>query len=183
MSILLSMEAITNNFSLRCCKLSLRPPVFNKNLITTSQKAQRRMINRTRCEAGDHNHDHDMGKSVDESMIVLRLRIKEMKMLEEANQEAAPSNWMEWEKHYYYCGHYYHDVFEAIRLLQSCLMSLRPSFALGMFALVALSMLMSSGVALFHALEISKSLLIICFGSIRSYLDWLIQIIFGFKNY
>lgn len=99
-----------------------------------------------------------LGRSVDESMIVLRLRIKEMKK----HDREAPSDWMDWEKQYY--AHYDEDVCEAIGLLQSYLMSLRPSVALGMLTLVAMSVLISSGVGLFHALVIARSLLS-CFGS------------------
>lgn len=102
-----------------------------------------------------HGDGDYFGGSVDESMIVLRWRIKEMKMMEESH--AAPSDWMEWEKQYF--AHYDKDVCEAVGLLQCYLMSLRPSAALGLFVLVALSVLISFGVGFFHALEIAKSLI------------------------
>ncbi|KAF7808789.1 uncharacterized protein G2W53_035532 [Senna tora] len=37
---------------------------------------------------------------VDENMIILRMRIQEMKMMERKNY-VAPSDWMEWEKQYH----------------------------------------------------------------------------------
>ncbi|KAK2652370.1 hypothetical protein Ddye_012226 [Dipteronia dyeriana] len=48
-------------------------------------------------------------------MIVLRMRIRENKMLETRNE--TPSNWMEWEKKYYANNGYNEDVCEALRLL------------------------------------------------------------------
>ncbi|RDX90951.1 hypothetical protein CR513_27132, partial [Mucuna pruriens] len=70
----------------------------SKNLTRT----KRRMVRR-RCElGGGDKKDYRWGRLVDENMIVLRLRIKEMKMLE-ANEEV-PSHWMEWEKQY--CADY-----------------------------------------------------------------------------
>ncbi|XP_061338303.1 uncharacterized protein LOC133285145 [Gastrolobium bilobum] len=137
--------------NLGCCKLSWR--LVSKNL--TSQRPHSRLMVRTSFEDKDH-----FGSSVDENMIVLRLRIKEMKMLEKS--EEAPSDWMELEKRFY--GHYDEDVFEAIGLLQSYLMSLRPSVALGMLVLVALSVLITSGMGLFHAMKMAK-ILLYCFDS------------------
>jgi hypothetical protein len=55
--------------------------------------------------------------------------------------------------------HYNEDVCEALGLLQNFLISTRPSFALGIVALVILSVLISSGVALLHAIEIAKRIL------------------------
>ncbi|KAI4346955.1 hypothetical protein L6164_007814 [Bauhinia variegata] len=105
------------------------------------------------------NQRDQWGRSVDESMIVLRLRIREMKMME-MNQEL-PSDWMKWEKQYF--AHYHEDVFEAVGLLQSYLMSVRPSVAFGMVALLALSVPMSSGMVLIQVLEMAKRILP-CFG-------------------
>ncbi|GAB4840365.1 hypothetical protein Ancab_021131 [Ancistrocladus abbreviatus] len=48
-----------------------------------------------------HEHDHGFeynGRLVDENMIVLRMRIQEMKMME--NNYEAPSDWMPWEKQF-----------------------------------------------------------------------------------
>lgn len=101
---------------------------------------------------GTNGRDH-WGKHVDESMIVLRLRIKEMKMLDACNRP--PSHWMEWEKQYCLHCNYSKDVCEAVGLLQNYLMSVRPSLALGMVALVSLSVPISTGVVLFQAIEIA----------------------------
>jgi hypothetical protein len=68
-----------------------------------------------------------------------------------------PSNWMGWEKQYFF--RYNEDVCEALGLLQNFLMSTRPSLAFGLIALVILSVLISSGVALYHAIEIAKRIL------------------------
>ncbi|XP_043699116.1 uncharacterized protein LOC122649920 [Telopea speciosissima] len=75
------------------------------------------------------------GRLVDESMIVLRRRIHEMKMVER-NYEP-PKDWMEWEKKYY--TNYDATICNGVGVLQSFLMNTRPSLALGMLALVALS--------------------------------------------
>ncbi|RWW46575.1 hypothetical protein BHE74_00047485 [Ensete ventricosum] len=75
------------------------------------------------------------GGLVDENMIVLRRRIHEMKMAER-NYEA-PSEWMDWEKRYY--ARYHADVSDILCLLQTLLMNTRPSVAIGLMAVLALS--------------------------------------------
>ena len=45
--------------------------------------------------------DYNGGCLVDESMIILRKRIREMKMIERNYEH--PEDWMEWEKQYYAC--------------------------------------------------------------------------------
>ena len=70
-------------------------------------------------------HGYD-GKLVDEDMIVLRMRIHEIKMSEKSQAEVAASDWMEWEKKYY-GEDYDSDICEAVGLLQSRLMDTRPS--------------------------------------------------------
>lgn len=92
------------------------------------------------------------GKLVDESLIILRMRIKEVKMMEKKSSSQgtpAPSNWMEWEKQYY-CKHYHEDVCEGIGWLQMYLMNTRPSLALGVLALVAFSVPMSASLITFN---------------------------------
>ncbi|KAL2499475.1 hypothetical protein Adt_25030 [Abeliophyllum distichum] len=98
-------------------------------------------------------------KSVDENMIVLRMRIKKMKMLEASSgsQEMPNSNWKEWEKKY--CRHYLEDICEGVGLLQSFLMNTRPSLALGMLTLIAMTVPLSTYVVLFNALKVAKGLL------------------------
>ena len=95
------------------------------------------------------------GKLVDEDMIVLRMRIREMKMLE--TSESPPSDWKEWEKRYY--DHYNEDVCEAVGLLQSYLMNIRPSLALGFLALIALSVPISTAVVILHAIGMARGIL------------------------
>ncbi|GMP31040.1 hypothetical protein CsSME_00005424 [Camellia sinensis var. sinensis] len=91
-------------------------------------------------------------RPVDEGMIVLRMRIRELKLSEMSH--VLPSDWMEWEKKYY--ENYNEDVCEAMGWLQSVLMNTRPSLAMGMVALVALSVPFSSFVVLLHAIEVAK---------------------------
>ncbi|XP_015895529.2 uncharacterized protein LOC107429368 [Ziziphus jujuba] len=101
--------------------------------------------------ASRRDHDYD-GKLVDEDMIGLRKRIHEMKMVEEKHEP--PSNWMEWEKRYY--PNYDSDVCEAVGLLQSELMKMRPSMVLTMVVLVSISVPVSMGVIMFHLMELAK---------------------------
>ncbi|KAJ0043456.1 hypothetical protein Pint_18670 [Pistacia integerrima] len=95
------------------------------------------------------------GRLVDENMIVLRMRIQEKKLLE-GNYEP-PSNWMEWEKKYFV--DYNQDVCEAIGLLQSYLMNIRPGLTLGPIGVLAMSVAISTGVLLFQAVEMAKIIL------------------------
>nr|XP_009792579.1 PREDICTED: uncharacterized protein LOC104239600 [Nicotiana sylvestris]XP_016504056.1 PREDICTED: uncharacterized protein LOC107822077 [Nicotiana tabacum] len=104
-------------------------------------------------EANDQN-DYN-GGNVDENMIILRKRIQEMKMIEK-NYEP-PAEWMDWEKKIY--GNYNSSICEAMGLLQSLLMNTRPSLALGMVVLVALSVSTSTFVVLFHLVEFTKRVL------------------------
>ncbi|XP_050253602.1 uncharacterized protein LOC126699694 [Quercus robur] len=112
------------------------------------------IVNASRERKGRHYG----GRLVDENMIVLRVRMKDLKMQE--TKEEPPSNWMEWEKQYY--AYYDEDVCEAVGHLQSYLMSIRPSLALGMVALVTLSVPISTGVVLFHIIEMAKRILSGC---------------------
>ncbi|XP_044467740.1 uncharacterized protein LOC123197483 [Mangifera indica] len=103
---------------------------------------------------GSEGRDYE-GKLVDENMIVLRMRIREKK-LSEAKYEP-PSNWMEWERKYYL--HYNQDICEAMGLLQSYLMNIRPGIAVGMIGVVAMSVAISTGLLLFQAVELAKIIL------------------------
>ncbi|KAF9673968.1 hypothetical protein SADUNF_Sadunf10G0078900 [Salix dunnii] len=89
-------------------------------------------------------------KLIDEDMIVLRMRVQEMKIAERIYE--ASSDWMEWEKRYYR-GSYNSDICEAVGCLQSVLMKTRPGLVLGMVGLVALSIPTSVGLVLFHCVE------------------------------
>lgn len=105
---------------------------------------------------GHGRHD---GKLVDEDMIVLRMRIHEMKMMEEGHAEVADYDWMEWEKKYY-CEDYESDICEAVGLLQSQLMNTRPGVALAMLGLVSISVPISMGVVLLRLLDVAKVILV-----------------------
>ena len=95
------------------------------------------------------------GRMVDENMIVLRKRIHEMKMEEKGYEP--PSEWMDWEKKYY--ANYNAFICESMKVLQSGLMNTRPSLAIGMMALIALSLPVSSFVVVSNAIEIGKEVL------------------------
>lgn len=95
------------------------------------------------------------GKVVDENMVVLRQRIQEMRM--EKMSHEPPSHWMEWEKQY--CVNYDSHVCEAMQLLQSLVMNTRPSLALGMVALIMLSVPTSMVLIVFHLMEVAKGML------------------------
>ncbi|MED6194167.1 hypothetical protein PIB30_026032 [Stylosanthes scabra] len=103
----------------------------------------------------NNNNYYHGGRLVDESMIVLRKRIHEMKMIER-NYEA-PSDWMDWEKRYY--TSYDSMVLEAMAFLQTQLMNTRPSFALGAMAFLALSLPTSTALLFFHLLHFTNSLI------------------------
>ncbi|KAL0396731.1 UNVERIFIED_CONTAM: hypothetical protein Scaly_0121500 [Sesamum calycinum] len=97
---------------------------------TTSPRAMKRDANREK-----DRHDH---KLVDENMIVLKMRIQEIKRKEEELSQAvrtSNSSWMEWEKQW--CKNEYEsDVYEAVGFLQIMLMNTRPSLVLGLLALL-----------------------------------------------
>ncbi|XP_008811982.2 uncharacterized protein LOC103722990 [Phoenix dactylifera] len=95
------------------------------------------------------------GGLVDENMLVLRRRIHEMRMAEK--DHLPPSDWMEWEKRYY--ASYGSDVCEALGLLQTFLMNTRPSLAVGMLVLLALSVPTSVILILMRLVEASPSIL------------------------
>ncbi|KAJ8631065.1 hypothetical protein MRB53_024388 [Persea americana] len=109
-----------------------------------------------RCRAmgngGYDRGDWNCGRSVDEEMIVLRKRIHEMRMME--RNYDPPLEWMDWEKRYY--AHYGADICEAVGLLQNLLMNSRPSLAIGMMALVALSVPTSVFMVLLHLIQAVK---------------------------
>lgn len=86
------------------------------------------------------------GGLVDESMIVLRKRVHEMKVIER-NYEP-PAEWMEWEKQYY--ASYDEVICNLVGCLQMQLLSTRPSFALGMLVLLLISVPASTAMIFSH---------------------------------
>lgn len=95
------------------------------------------------------------GGLVDENMVVLRRRIHEMRMAEKG--DSPPSDWMEWEKRYY--ASYGSDVCEVVGLLQTFLMNTRPSLAIGLLVVLALSVPASVILILMRLVEASPSIL------------------------
>ncbi|KAJ9562156.1 hypothetical protein OSB04_007316 [Centaurea solstitialis] len=99
---------------------------------------------------------NDRRNVVDENMIVLRMRIKELEIEEMGGLPlAVPKNWMEWEKHY---ERYNEDVCEAIGMLQLWLMNTRPSLALGTLTLLMFSVSLSTSVSICHFIRLVKLL-------------------------
>ncbi|XP_042447788.1 uncharacterized protein LOC122032544 [Zingiber officinale] len=97
---------------------------------------------------------NDSGRLVDEDMIVLRKRIYEMKMAEASYE--APTEWADWEKRYY--TSYHANVCDVLCLLQTVLMSTRPSFAIGIAVVMALSVPTSAVFISFHLVEALKAI-------------------------
>ena len=85
-------------------------------------------------------------------MIVLQKRIHDVKMIER-NYEP-PADWMEWEKRYY--TSYDSIICDVLGVLQSQLMNTRPSLALGMLALIMLSLPTSAAVMFLHLMKITR---------------------------
>lgn len=101
------------------------------------------------------------GKLVDENMIILRMRIREIEMVE--TKTKAHSDWTEWEKKYF--ENYGSDVCDAVGLLQRMLMNTRPALAVGILALFMLSMSMSMSLLMIHLVELANTS-VITFSSI-----------------
>ncbi|KAL4582466.1 hypothetical protein LXL04_007016 [Taraxacum kok-saghyz] len=91
---------------------------------------------------------------VDENMIVLRMRIREVEMEEIGDLPQTSQNWMGWEKRYY--EQYNEDICEAMKVLQMCLMNTRPSLVLGVLILLMLSVTLSSGVVIYTFVSLVK---------------------------
>ena len=143
-----------------CSAVSPRPlfssgdPAHSKTGLVCLQRRRRRPL--MICASSDRdNYD---GKLVDEDMIVLRMRIRDIEMTETSDRNGPPtSNWMEWEKRYH--KNYNADVCEAVGLLQSQLMNTRPCLALGMLALVTLSVPVTTAALMSPLLDIIKGIL------------------------
>lgn len=88
-------------------------------------------------------------------MVVLKKRIYDIKAVEAKHE--APTSWMEWEKGYF--RSYYSDIFEAMGFLQCLLMETRPSLAIGMLALVVLSISTSTVVVVLELMDIVGGIL------------------------
>lgn len=105
---------------------------------------------------GDAFGQHYDGKLVDESMILLRMRIREIEMVEmnKSTKGGAPS---EWEKKYF--ANYGSDVCDAVGMLQRVLMNTRPALAVPMLALLMITISMSMSLGVFHMAELTKGII------------------------
>lgn len=95
------------------------------------------------------------GRVVDENMIVLRMRIRDIKMAESNEDQDVSENWMGWEKTYYQQS-YSSDVTKGVGILQVMLMETRPSLVLGMLALVLLGLSYSTVVAVCMLIDMAN---------------------------
>lgn len=128
--------------------------------------AVRRVGTITACRRMGNDHDYEGGKLVDENMILLRLRMKEIEIMERG-ERVAPSNWMEWERKYFV--YFHQDVYQVIGFLQEFFMNTRPCLALGIVAFFASSVFFSTTVLMLHSMEMFKGLIqLITFVSTQS---------------
>lgn len=140
-----------------CSSIVLPSPSRSKNRKFGQVKPRpsgRKVSVKAVMDSGDSNYKRQ-GQMVDESMIVLRKRIHEMKMIER-NYEP-PVNWMAWEKQYYSC--YDELICQGVGFLQSYLMNCRPSLALGLVAVVAMSVSASGFMVASRLLELANGVL------------------------
>ncbi|XP_021293257.1 uncharacterized protein LOC110423366 [Herrania umbratica] len=139
------------------CSSSLSFNPFSSSRTCLRNHRQRKAISMKTFAMRREAHDQNCsGRLVDENMIVLRKRLHELKMIER-NYEP-PANWMEWEKRCY--TSYDSIICDVMGVLQSQLMNTRPSLALGMLALIVLSVPTSAAVMFFHVMEITKGVLV-----------------------
>ncbi|XP_022725978.1 uncharacterized protein LOC111282234 [Durio zibethinus] len=132
--------------------LSFNPSLCSRTCFQNHHRNKaisRKILAMRRSEAHDQNCSRRL---VDENMIVLRKRIHELKMIQR-NYEP-PADWMEWEKRYY--TSYDSIICDVLGVLQSQLMNTRPSLALGMLALIMLSVPTAAALTFFHLMEITK---------------------------
>ncbi|KAK4711992.1 hypothetical protein R3W88_006505 [Solanum pinnatisectum] len=95
------------------------------------------------------------GRLVDESMIILRKRVHEMKVIER-NYEP-PAEWIEWEKQYY--ANYDELICNLVGYLQIQLLSTRPSLALGLLILFIISVPASTAMIFSHFIHLTSGVL------------------------
>ncbi|KAI9088622.1 hypothetical protein K1719_029736 [Acacia pycnantha] len=122
--------------------LSLGPTrlvVADHKLFTTTRHVKITRRKRRWSVSASSNKDSYDGKLVDENMIVLRLRIREIQM-EKTKMMNGGGNWrmMEWERRYWQ-QNYASDVCQAVGMLQNLLMETRPCLAFSILLLVFFS--------------------------------------------
>ncbi|KAG9448981.1 hypothetical protein H6P81_008946 [Aristolochia fimbriata] len=109
------------------------------------------------CAAGNGNNDRDYGgRLVDQNMVELRKRIRDVMLREDDEYDRSPADWMKWEKQYH--KHYRSDVFQLIGLLQIALMNTRPSTALALLTLLAFSLPTSMGMIMMNLFGAAKGI-------------------------
>ncbi|CAJ2630570.1 uncharacterized protein LOC123902745 [Trifolium pratense] len=116
---------------------------------STFSRNKKSFIHASKRDSFGKHHD---GKLVDENMIILRMRIREIKMVETKNE--VPSGWTEWEKKHF--ENYDLDVCEAVGLLQRMLMNTRPGLVVGILVLIMLTMSMSMSLLVVQLVELAK---------------------------
>uniref|UniRef100_A0A0D9UW72 Uncharacterized protein n=1 Tax=Leersia perrieri TaxID=77586 RepID=A0A0D9UW72_9ORYZ len=104
---------------------------------------------RRRCGVFRRDQFYSGGALVDESMAVLRRRIREARMAE--NNYEAPENWSAWEKRYYPA--YVSDVSALVGVLQQLLMGTRPTVAVAVTALLLAGVPISAVAVMSHVAE------------------------------
>ncbi|KAI3467008.1 hypothetical protein Pfo_023671 [Paulownia fortunei] len=120
--------------------LHLRPPPISGNFTCPRRPSgpRKRASSSVLAMKSDANsekgHDH---KLVDQNMVVLKMRIQEMRMKDQENRTAPSDRWMDWEKQWY--KNYDSDVYEAVGFLQILMMNSRPSLVAGVVALLMFS--------------------------------------------
>ncbi|KAG9160285.1 hypothetical protein Leryth_018935 [Lithospermum erythrorhizon] len=135
---------------------SLCTPLYAKNKRNTIlHKKERRALQVSAIGRDAHDHSYNNRGIVDENMIILRRRIKEMKMIER-NYEP-PNEWMDWEKKCY--ANYNVVICDAMGIVQALLMNSRPSLALGLALLIVLSVPFFSVIVVYQFFEFIKVVL------------------------
>lgn len=138
--------------SLCSLKRVLLPCPSSGILMRQSVRPHRSFITVSKKDSFGQHYD---GKLVDENMILLRMRIREIEMVEMKTE--AQSDWSEMEKKYFV--NYDSDICDAVGSLQRMLMNTRPALALGILALLMISMSMSISVIAFHMVEFTKGII------------------------
>nr|XP_007143017.1 hypothetical protein PHAVU_007G036600g [Phaseolus vulgaris]ESW15011.1 hypothetical protein PHAVU_007G036600g [Phaseolus vulgaris] len=131
------MEAIS-----LCSSVFLSNPRSVK-IFSSATTTRRTSISASESDSSGHYYD---GKMVDQNMILLRMRIREIETVEMKGK--GPSDWSEWEKNYF--QNYGSDVCEVLGLLQRLLMNTRPSHALATIVVLMLTTSMPILQLLFH---------------------------------
>ncbi|KAL3654464.1 hypothetical protein CASFOL_004145 [Castilleja foliolosa] len=136
-----------------CSQIQLFDPCSITRIIKPN--SNRKTCTSVRATNHEGHNQGFSGRLVDENLIILRKRIHEMKMIE-SNYEA-PKEWMGWEKQFY--ATYDSTICDAMGHLQSYLMETRPSLALGMVVLIALSVPTATALVMYNLLDFIKGIL------------------------